>query len=805
MLLHGSSLNGNAVEKSGRGGDMIDLDASIPEHDVLEYTYEYSYAYDSQKEAQANFFSPQATETKARTKIPPNAGEDVEGGMIGVNEYDRANVPHLYRALDTSACPSLGLGSIGSSPSNDSKVDLSHGSGRSAISHSSNNVNPSDQIDNNGSQDLNSGNSVVGGMGGALSDDSGLSFDSESTSEECLDSFQSCREEEENEKDEEATDSQNINGDDEDFKGSKQERISRGEDAERINFNPLKRTPPPEKYSSENVTQSPLVEKSSLQPEQTPSPSEWSQKDKNQESNSNVDSEAHTISDQQNNALTPTTSIENIRIGLTPRLKALQSKIIRESLGGSPVTPGHGSSTSPKNESKNRSPESELSYRLSLTPALKALRSKIYNDTPIVDSFNDNNSQRDLYNPSPNQPNPGIGRVRDFDTIPESKTPTSSDTQSNWSIPGEISESEAKSSLLKSNERLSLTPALKAFRMKMMNSTLSPFDSTPKSQDTSSSPESRPSVSTIATSGGERSARRVIFEEDNSYLGQPKDLSSAKKKINAHSSALVESLRGAAYKRVISITKSRDSLAAKVSKHLEKHEGKGIDGKIGAIEQKNTIDDKHNEASHSQHSTKAILKKDMSESLSYQSRAQMDIRSVKERRRTDPSPRFDSRREKPSSFPRTQRGGMRIDSIKGINSGARNRNMITRTKRKPLTIPKSPLLGARRITKNKGTDKTKELPVKPGAKSTEAPPKGASSSPLGLDFLSGENIQYDVIGEENVKPFTLYSSLRAKERGQFEACRLQNEKLRTEEIKKERERIIFEKYKELGRLREKLR
>jgi hypothetical protein len=60
-------------------------------------------------------------------------------------------------------------------------------------------------------------------------------------------------------------------------------------------------------------------------------------------------------------------------------------------------------------------------------------------------------------------------------------------------------------------------------------------------------------------------------------------------------------------------------------------------------------------------------------------------------------------------------------------------------------------------------------------------------------------------GEENSAPFTLHSSIRATKRAEFEACRVLNEQLRSQEVKKERERLLNEKYKELGGLKEKLR
>ena len=837
-------LNGlNSDEKKEDRIDIdldLDLNASIPEHDVLQYTYQ-PQNYDAH-----SVFSPQA-QSRIQTRMQSQSQSPLEARR-GEDEDDEAHVPHLLsRALDTSACPSLGLGSIGTSNDSNSKADLSHESAQSAHTHTSNStstmlnisgtlklVDDNDNGNGNGNGNDTGGSDLSGG-------DSGLSFDSESSSEECVDSFQSCIDEEEEEEREEVfvshasnIASENNNGNEVQCNNEGDTELSNGvcanaspeleesigsNDVHPVNSIPQSHTPPPnEKHGTANITQSPMAmaENESPKSATTPRPSTLTSND-NEELTPNSRSSTPTTEDAQE-TVTPAKSIMKIRKGLTPKLKALRSKMIRESLGGnagidieqnSPVTSGNGNGMSTRTASIHKSTplQTQNGDEMSLTPALKDLRSKLYSDTPGEDKISDHHfGSNSSYN-SPIENNEVMGNA-------DAKTPSPNYAENAWSMPGARSESDITPSALNhSDDRLSLTPALKAFRMKMLNSTLSPLDSTPSSQE-SSTPASRPSMSTVATPGSGRNTRRVFFEEDNSYLGQPKDLSSAKKKLNAQSSALLGSLRGAAYKRVISITKSRDSLAAKESKHFEKHDDETEDETESSLNDCKTAMDDNNRARQScnQLPEKSSMQSTTCPPSLYLPRGQTGVPIIKKRPTTVPiSPKLGARREKSSSLSSVRIGRKHVEgsantpSIENIGSGSKQRN-VSKIKRMPLTIPKSPLLGARRESERRNTNNLEGNASGNRVKLSSAPsPRIKSDSPLGLGFLSRDNDRADNLGEENVKPFTLHSSIRAKERAHFESCRLENEKLRTEEINRERSRILKDKYSELGRLREKLR
>jgi hypothetical protein len=333
------------------------------------------------------------------------------------------------------------------------------------------------------------------------------------------------------------------------------------------------------------------------------------------------------------------------------------------------------------------------------------------------------------------------------------------------------------------------------------------------------SPSLRHSTTTLATSTSSkgRSSKRVVFEDDL-YLDQPIDLSSAKKNLNAQSSALVERLRGAAQKRMMSITRSRDSLAKKESMQelritdANKNESNtfGHDANLDTM--------KHSACKTS--SNKVDVCHDAK--LSQEVPKRVGVPSIQKRPTTVPiSPKLGLRREATKKVP-TPTDNQTLSSsstektrnnepkscclrAKGSSTGK-----LTSAKRKPLTIPKSPLLGSRR--KAKGNIPT----TNPDSlfKMTHASPIDTLSkssdpiSPVGLEFLSRTPPCTDATKQDenvDVAPFTLHTQIRAKERAKYEACRILNEKMRNEAIQKERERLLREKYKELDSLKDKLR
>lgn len=414
--------------------------------------------------------------------------------------------------------------------------------------------------------------------------------------------------------------------------------------------------------------------------------------------------------------------------GLTPKLKRLRAKMIatshdaRESLSNS------------KDQSLQNIPfdtKNEDSLSLSQTPAaIQKLRSRL--------SLQNDNVQKELSFQSPPMP-----------ASTNSKTPKS---------------------ILKTSsgdDRLSLTPALKAFRAKMMQSTPSPLSSEKSSLSAFTSPSiARPSVSTLSTNSSR--SKRVMFEEDDSYLES--DLSSAKKNLNQQSNALVEKLRGAARQRMMDIQRSRDSLAKK--EHLRNEQ---------LAELLETSCETDNEEEQTQE-TKIV-----------------DIHIVQKGKPTIPiSPKLGMRRDV-SKVTGIHKKAENIVEDASTNLNRRNAPKVKSTK--PLTVPKSPLLGARRKTNKQPPLKSVE------SKRSKSPSVSTlSRSPMGLEFLHNTPMYKRGLGagEENIAPFTLHTAIRAKERSKFETTRAINEKERKNELRVERERVLKQHYKELNRLKDKI-
>ena len=740
--------------------------SSIPEHDVLHY------------QDQKPVFSPQASASSG------------EKGMF-------------YGALlDTSACPSLGLGSVGTS--NDSKSYLSNGSEGDLSLNA--NVNDSVRI---------SGEHVSSSFHEHESnDETGLSFDSEvSRSHDSSHSLQFPAAA----KDDDRSDDGSHGDEQREFSSAinVEKAIVVDDQSPRIQLEPRPQaifSPPSEsntkarsppladnqRQSSARVTQSPKCEV-----DQSSEPDAVTPRKK---------VSLTSTMEAARRSLTPSKSITKIRNGLTPRLKALRSKMLRESVGN--YTDADIELSSASDIEPTTPHETIRSAGLSLNPALKSIRSKLYQeslgDGEIIGVANQLPSSTSTNYRSP-------GESEGMEERVEAKTPTDS----------------------KESDRLSLTPALKAFRMKLMNSTLSPMNDTPLSQESASasrmdrrdllSPALRPSMSTVATSGSSRRTRRVVFEDEDSYLGQPNDLSSAKKNLNAQSSVLAERLRGAAHKRMISITRSRDSLAAKESLHFGKHDDESETDDEAAriimdrqVALHKVVEEK--EVRRGVENSQEKVKPSAPSIAGCEDR--IGVPKITRRPTTVPiSPKLGSRRDD-LSLSSSAKGMPKLvksnntekpKSLGASDEGKREQRGLPTVKRRPLTIPKSPCLGARRnLPESKASSDnkmkhSKQIDLDKSRKSpSTASPSFRSDSPVGLGFLTPASLNSNHDGEENVpptvtSPFTLHSSIRAKERALFEASRSINEKLRNEEIKKERDRILSEKYRELGRLKEKLR
>ena len=874
---------------NGQGGDRRDLNMSIPEHHVV--------LFEDQNANKHSVFSPQARVAQLDSQAYVQDGVQEVKEREKEAETEQRQQTLLYGALDTSACPSLGLGSIGTdSSSMDSNIDQSHDSVNASahVSVPESNASHTDATNSATNTAANTSTTSVNTNSGAStdksinvfdnnhntsprnrslsdkknaignnSDDSGLSFDSESSSNfssegvedyfqprihhheagrNKSDIFHASSDEETRHgggQEEDNTDSRTSNtpfsshGDNyedeeiDDKRGAIEEVAGSSSDIVTSTDSSHSHKSP---MANIHVTQSPIVGSDSISTS-VPAPtlasallststSTSTPPQSNLATEGTIETTPPMIRSCQedplimtppmestNSSVTPLRSIMKIRKGLTPRLKALRNKMIV-------IGTDKSSEARNKNEIENRS---------------------FVSDVYMSPNENDSNSK-----------------------YLEAKTPNSRRVEKKQREKGE----EYNVTPVQDDEtdRLSLTPALKAFRMKLMNSTLSPLDQTPHTQKNtvvsdSLSPSLRPSTSTILTSGGSSNTRRVMFEEDASYLREQKDLSSAKKNLNAHSSALVEHLRGAAYKRVMSITRSRDSLAAKENLHFEKHEEneKHIRSDTEWLDT-----NKNGVASEDEYCV------DVNEIKAEDSRMKRTLKSVKssfkslhreegyasaKKQVTIPiSSKLGVRREKiaksgrekvlcdtkranikdntrsttnqqnsikakrrPITIPKSPLLGARrkaedgkMESSKSSDTEISNQQNIFKSKRRPLTIPKSPLLGGRRKTEDGEKKSTKSSNAEVNQKlPSKASPSIGYDSPLGLGFLAKAPCR--TIGDENVAPFTLHSSIRAKERAQFEACRLENEKLRNEEIKKERERILGDKYRELGRLREKLR
>jgi len=515
----------------------------------------------------------------------------------------------------------------------------------------------------------------------------------------------------------------------------------------------------------------------------------------------------------------PSASIEKIRLGLTPRLKKLQSKLIRESLQGQHVDESNTeldvtSSTTPitqKDKIRSSTDGDDscniVASELSLTPALKSFRSKLIRDSLSIGEFDDTL----LYGlGSPyGHVNPTAGRTA-------SMVPGKEDNKENIKPCNVHHHKETNRKRLSKSCPNTDPPRCK--ETNDVNEMLSPnvLTNNVGTQPQFLSPSLRQSTTTFVTSTSSkgRTSKRVVFEDDL-YLDQPIDLSSAKKNLNAQSSALVERLRGAAQKRMMSITRTRDSLAKKET--MQEQRIMNANKEEFNVPENGTALDECD-------STSNKVEFGHDKKVTKQDQRPTGVPSVLKRPATVPiSPKLGLRRDATTKVQQTSKPPTKNQTSSSIEKTNHDETTLysrktrssthnlTSAKRKPLTIPKSPLLGSRRNADQVNSTKPKASTNKLTHKSPIVTISKLADpiSPMGLEFLSrsptGTDDDDDAAKQnEQVVPFTLHTQLRAKERAMFEACRILNEKLRNEAISKDRERLLREKYKELERLKDKL-
>ncbi len=451
--------------------------------------------------------------------------------------------------------------------------------------------------------------------------------------------------------------------------------------------------------------------------------------------------------------------------------------------------------------------------RTSLTPALKSLRSKLYN---------------------------GV----DNEIVNENKIVEESVLNTPGSVEYEGSTSTVTNT--KTTLDLSLTPALKALRSKILRkssidlmhnarnlSSISPISHSNVSpkvvQETSSnrgslfSPAEREPVllKTPKTNASDKNHSNVT-DGDDSYFAQPKDLSSAKKNLNAQSSALVERLRGAAQRRMVQLTQKRDSLAAKEIQQLQRKEHDSVMNDI--IEEEDSqaklnIEELDEKQSNRKPSNNTFKARPMP-SFAKEGSGPSGVPEIIKKPTTKPiSPKLGPRREGSSNAcgmkETNQKDAFCIPSFKARPMPKfRDKDgvikVVPKAKKKQVTIPKSPLLGLKRQqnTSTKKLDHSNNNSERQLKKRNQ--PKVLSPDLVGLSYLSRTPSIQD---RENIPPphsneqssFRLHSAERAKDRAKFNAELAQREKLREKQRRKENELIIKKRIQELETLKKTLR
>ena len=480
---------------------------------------------------------------------------------------------------------------------------------------------------------------------------------------------------------------------------------------------------------------------------------------------------------------------------LTPVLNAIRSKLLRNSYAADLEKEVSLSENDVELSLKSPSLADTTENTTSITPVLKSLRSKLYHGVTVEE------------------------------TAPETSHTPGNDKK------------------LDSSNNTSLTPALKALRSKLLRPS-SAVDSACKSvtfasdvspiMATSDSPnvientspyrsslcsppirEELP-VKTPKTGSGKNISN--VTDGDDSYLAQAKDLSSAKKNLNAHSSALVQRLKGAAQRRKVHLTQKRDSLAAKEIQHLERQESVTLMNEIIEEEESQVVDELDKNvttqisttmAANAQFKARPMPSNVVSGVPSRAKKAITKEISPKlgaRRKFSSKSNLYLSKNQDRKSSTNSSKAKSMPKCTDGLAQG------VQKAKKRQVTIPVSPLLGARRIIINRTSKEThnvgKHQTLKKNSKQIK---KSQVLSPdlIGLGFLRGK---FSSLKErENVPPSTtsksiyLHSSERAKDRARFNVELAIREKERVKQKRMENEQLIKKRFRELEVLKQTLR
>lgn len=431
-----------------------------------------------------------------------------------------------------------------------------------------------------------------------------------------------------------------------------------------------------------------------------------------------------------------------------------------------------------------------------LTPRLQALKAKLIRDTAIANQIlassskeNESKTDQDL--------DDALGHHHEESTSPS--TPCEKDTTSPEAY--------------KIDSRLSLTPFLKAAKERLshipMDDSICPSTSLQIEETSLISSNIEHSWGSFTPLSQEKSKRTLSIRpsfatigEEDSYLDQSNDLSSAKKNLNAQSSALLLKVKGAAQRRMQLLAKSRDSLAAKENKQVTR----------------NTLPDTTEESNAARrvelNGVQRMKVKSNEESTSFKAKPMPDF-SIKAS--AGASVTKNKAVTKPvspnklgpglSQAPQRSRTCDQSNDETSFKAKALPRtnlkpSQLPTVEKRPLTVAKSPVLGSRRTNLEKPRSLRRPASVPRNFRSSNT---NKMDSPVGLHFV-GNVVTVDENIPLNVKePFVLHSTIRAQKRSEFDKNRVTHEIQRQHELKIQRERILKDKYRELDGLKDALR
>jgi hypothetical protein len=429
----------------------------------------------------------------------------------------------------------------------------------------------------------------------------------------------------------------------------------------------------------------------------------------------------------------------------------------------------------------------------SLTPRLQALKAKLIRDTAIGNEILASSSKESYSNKK-------VSYDSLNDDINESPSPAFSvkDTTS--------------PDAYKLDSRLSLTPFLKAAKERLSHI---PRDDSICTSTTSPTEELSLISSNIEHSWGsftplsqEKSKRtfsiRTSFAtigEEDSYLDQSNDLSSAKKNLNAQSSALLLKVKGAAQKRMQLLAKSRDSLAAKENMQVTRNampadtEGNNAARRV-ELNGVQRMKIKENNASNS------FKAKPMPNFSKTGNSGMSIVENPSVAKQNLPKLGHIS-----SQVPQTIRNCDHSNEGTSFKAKALPRtnlkpSQLPKVEKRPATVAKSPILGSRRtdLEKPRSLRRPASVPRSFGSSNNNK-----LDSPVGLNFVGNVMTVDENIPQQAREPFVLHSTIRALKRSEFDKIRVNHELQQQRELKLERERMLKEKYRELDGLKDALR